>query len=158
MPAKTAEERGRPKKATSLLSIDVTYDGWEQESANKPRFYVRGVSWAKQACGTGDVSDFRQFALPAVEAILSETKWPEQVLAKVQNKKIYRTGWAEPPAYNQLLRACNNRKPIFFHKAAQIVVMFEQALRDPSFNRNKIDPLDVYQNMYIEPACFNLDR
>lgn len=151
MPAK--KEAVRPSNVLELMSHDVSYSGWEKESALKQRFYVRGVSWALRAYGQLDVTEYKKFFKPAMKIIESETSWHTQVLVRANDKEKAKSGWHEAPSYNQALRAINKRKGVSFHKAAQIIVIFEAALR----SIKGIDPLEVYREMYIEPACYNID-
>lgn len=146
----------RPENVVELLTEDVTYPGWENESANRPRFYVRGITWGLRACGTHNVSDFRDFFGDGVKIILEQTKWSQQLPAQAQDKKNFDSGWAEEPAYNQALRGIHRRLPVVFFKAVQLLTIFEAKIRARS--NGDVDPLDVYRNMYIEPAVFNVDR
>lgn len=143
----------RPENVLDVLSQNVSYSGWEKESALKQRFYVRGVSWALRRYGKLDVTDYKPFFQPAMEIIKSETSWDQQVLVPAQDKKASGSGWHEAPSYNQALRAINARKAISFHKATQIMVIFEAALR----TKDGVNPLEVYSEMHIEPACYNID-
>lgn len=145
----------RPSKVTSLLTEDVTFKGWEKESASKPRFYIRGVTWAMKALGSYEVSALKPFFGEAVDIITNDTDWPDQVIATPQDRKTYSSGWAEKPSYNQALRALNDRQPIVFFKAVQMLVAIEAALRD---KQEKVDPMAVYEHMRIQPACYNIDN
>lgn len=146
----------RPEKVTDLLTEDVTYPGWENESASQPRFYIRGLTWGLRAAGTLNVSDFRPHFDEGIQIILGETSWSQQFPAQAQDKKTFSSGWREAPAYNQALRAIHRRLPVFFFKAVQMLAIFEATIRaNPD---SEVEPLMVYQRMSIEPAVFNVDR
>lgn len=154
--SKGGSSGGRPQSIIELMTEDVSYPGWETDSAARPRFYLRGVTWAFRACQTFDVSDFRFFSDQGVDIIRRETDWESQIPAAPQNKKSFSNGWYEPPAYNQMLRAMGRGKPVVLFKAIQMMAIIEAALK--SARRNDISPSDVYRNMYIEPAVYNIDR
>lgn len=147
----------RPENVIELLSEDVSYRGWEKESASRPRFYLRGVTWLLRTYGTLDVSNFKQYFEPAVELIKNETEWSSQLLASPQDRKAYASGWDEKPSYNQALRAFNSRDAVVFFKAVQFIAISEVALRDVATKGVDVDPLEVYSRMSIQPACFNVD-
>lgn len=146
----------RPQNVVELLSEDVTYPGWETDSAGQPRFYVRGITWGLRACRTHNVSDFRDHFPDGVKIVLDETDWSDQLTAQAQDKKTYDSGWKEVPAYNQALRGVHRRLPVVFFKAVQLLAIFEAKIR--SSGNESVDPLEVYHRMHIEPATFNVDR
>jgi len=139
-------EAEQKKKALAdykyLLVHDVTYDGWNKETAQERAFYIRGYTWYRnnvlEKIGI-NITDCKQFIPDQADIISGRESWHDGLF-----------DWKKPLAPNQLLEAVSKkkRKPIKFEKAVACLVVFEaMAKRLPGF-----DAQDVYGHMRIEAA------
>ncbi|MFM9940867.1 MAG: hypothetical protein ACKVP7_15395 [Hyphomicrobiaceae bacterium] len=145
----------RPGRCEDLLTEDVAFDGWEVLSAYSPRFYVTGLFWFLREQRRLDVRFLTKYADMSKERMRKTTKWME-----------FPAPWDDDLSYNQF-RHVRNRQPVMFHKAVQVIFTCEVALEEERRAKTTgnwvgsdaaLVQHDIYTNMRIIPAVYNIDR
>lgn len=139
-----------------LLEEDVTYDGWEHETAEKLAFYIRGFTWFRDKVIAGKIK------LAAVGAFIPQMKTIVQQRPGWIGKPL---NWNEPFGDRQFINVASatRRHTPRFHKAAEIIALCEAITghvhaQDPT----RPAPDEVYEHMRVEAAVsyihgFDLD-
>lgn len=143
----------------------VSYDDWEFDHGSSRRFYVDGLRRFMRETGIQTVDAIAGYGEAAVKEVAEKTDW-----AKMPNSNSH---WTDSIATNQF-RHARNGVPVFFQKAALIIVACELAAGDAiekaaKANKNKDSKKDdkeislksaseIYSFMSIRPACYNVDR
>jgi hypothetical protein len=135
-----------PENLYALLEVDVTYEGWEDETGAQKAFYVRGFTWFRDQVINGRtvVTDCKRHIPRMKELIQSRPNWTK-----------HRFNWAEPFGDRQFIDAASPSKKLTpkFHKAVEVLVLCEamaEAMHDEDPSRP--EPAAVYRHMRIEPA------
>lgn len=130
-----------PRELKDLLVHDVTYPGWETETAQAKAFYVLGVTW------------FRTNVLAQVTAIGRYIPRMHEVISRRQEWQCGTVfNWDEPFSERQAHRslAPSSREPLKFQKAVQTLVACEAAAEDRLGTDFSQD--EFYRRMRIEAA------
>ncbi len=128
------------------------YSNWEFDHGHKQRFYVAGFRWFMAATGIENMQTLTsQYGAKAVEAA-ARTDW-----TKMPNSA---KRWNELSP-NQL-RAAKNIDPMFFQKAALVMLACEAAIEDRQSSTTEplkvpVTPGDVYAKMAIIPAVWTIE-
>ncbi|MBI1186190.1 MAG: hypothetical protein GC206_02490 [Alphaproteobacteria bacterium] len=155
----------RPKTYGSLLSVPITHDSprtddgcypfWEEDHADKRHFYLGGFNHFMRSGAVGDVKELHVFSKDALELVQDLRGWTDMPGP--------RDAWTEF-SYNQV-RHAKNGMPLYFQKAAIVMLCCELAMRDrikgkKERSRLRIEHEDeqqIYLYMSIIPACWNID-
>ena len=135
----------------SLLTDDITYDGWQFTLGDKRAFYIRGATWFKtnvlrQVTKIGKFID----ELPEFEAKIREDH-PDWMIPGFDWDQNY----SSRQAVDGL--SLTKRRPLKFDKAVKTIHFCQVAAkRLKAEGKTDVDPSDVYKRMRIEPAVFYL--
>jgi hypothetical protein len=124
------------------------YSGWKLDHAGMAQFYVVGFNWLREITGRIEANYYHSFGAAAFEKAHG-LGWAKEL----------KTDFRSPISYNQFRNALILHRPMFFGHAAQILLSFELALAD-AIKRSLYagNATDVYENVKILPACYNVDR
>ena len=143
----------------ALLDVDVAYEGWESQIANKTLFYIRGYTW------------FVEHVLKPQEKPISRCfQYVERMKAIIAERQRWNDGsfdWSAAYNADQAMRAVSDqrRQPIMFDKAVQTVVLFE-AMAEPLLateatqilGRIRIEAAASYINDFTPEILAELER
>ncbi|MEM6890368.1 MAG: hypothetical protein AAF636_19875 [Pseudomonadota bacterium] len=135
----------------SLLTDDITYDGWQFTLGDKKAFYIRGATWFKTNV-LREVTKLGKFIdeLPDFEAQIRKD-YPDWMIPGFDWDKNY----SSRQAIDGL--SLTKRKPLKFDKAVKTIHFCQIAAKKlKAKGKTDIDPSDVYKRMRIEPAVFYL--
>jgi hypothetical protein len=130
----------------AILDQDVTYPGWEHETAENKAFYVRGFSWFRDNVINGqiNITDVAPF-IPQMKSLLkTRTAWMALPFK-----------WDETFGDRQFIDAASPHRKLTpkFQKAVEVIVLCE-AIADDMHSRDSSKPSGkvVYDHMRIEAA------
>lgn len=151
----------RPKEADELLLFKIaddpeesdarSYEDWEFDHGASKRFYVGGFRWFMRNTKLNASTLAVKYKAEVPEALRDRTDW---------------TSMPDPKnAWSQIARiqfsAASNQKPMFFQKAAMVLMACELAVEE--MLKGNIDtgeikkPEDIYTTMSVVPACWNIN-
>lgn len=147
----------RPASYADLLSRPINNQAsgpcdpaWELTHGNKKRFRVGGLNWFRMTSGIDRAGVLAGYGEKASEVAEYETTWL-QMPASGDNWN----GCSEVQ-----FRHFRNGQPMFFQKAALILLACELALADRirtgRAREASLSPQDVYRHMSIIPACWHI--
>jgi hypothetical protein len=155
----------RPESYAGLLLVPITHDRprkgdasypyWEEDHGDKRHFYLGGFNHFMRAGAVVDVKELHEFAKDALEIVQDFRGWTDMPGP--------RDAWTEF-SYNQV-RHAKNGMPLYFQKAAIVMLCCELAIRESlrgnrarrSLRIDHQSGADVYRYMRIIPACWNID-
>lgn len=121
-----------------LDPVDVRYDGWETETAERKVFYVRGFSWFKRVV-LREITEIKNYTEREKEILYSRRAWMEEPF-----------DWDKDFSWKQAYNASRRHKKdtLKFQKAVETIVLCEAAAES-----REVNSALVYDNMRIQPAC-----
>lgn len=128
----------------------ASYDNWEFDHGAKPRFHVAGLFWFSRLTGM-TMQDLKEGYSEAAREEVQNTPW-----ISMPNSQ---EAWTQAIARQQFQRA-RGAKATRFQKAGVIILACELALEDMLNNGANLpikSAQEVYQNMAIVPAVWNID-
>lgn len=144
-PEMTRAERVRAS-ALALLEVDVTYPGWEHETAAQKAFYVRGFTWFRdKVLGNKiNITDCPDYTAEMKELLAARDGW-----------QALNFNWGEAFGSRQFINAASPKLQLTpkFSKAAEVILLCEtvaEVLRDG--DAEAPGPDQVCERMRIEPA------
>ncbi|MFL9841726.1 hypothetical protein ABS767_12190 [Sphingomonas sp. ST-64] len=151
-------ERKRPEHYSVLLREPISlekgqdsFDGWEFAHGARQRFYVDGMQWFARTSGIQRAQDLDRYGPLAAETIEHGMTWHQMPMSG--------NNWND--CSDIQFRRARNRHPMFFQKAALVILACELALADRirvgRVNDKTVTALDVYSKMSIIPACWHID-
>lgn len=138
-----------------LLQFDVSYPGWEHETAKQKAFYVRGFTWFRHNVLKDNLK------ITKCDTYVPEMKRRLSTRAKWLEKKF---DWLDDFGARQFIDAASPVKRLTpkFHKAAECIILCEVIADDLHQKVTSTPPGSaVYNHMSIEAAVsfvHGLDR
>ncbi|MET1416810.1 hypothetical protein ABVF61_31430 [Roseibium sp. HPY-6] len=127
------------------------YSNWEFDHGTQPRFYVGGVLWFMRSTSL-NANSLAGYKEEAVQAVSDRTNWSD-----MPNSNNNWTGQIARQQFN----AARNHKPLFFQKAAVIIMACELAAEKMLASGRTLQDInaaeDIYRFMSIIPACWNIN-
>ena len=130
----------------AILEYDVTYQGWEHETAENKAFYVRGFTW------------FRDNVINGHMNITDAGKFIPQMKSTVSGRSAWSTlpfKWTEPFGDRQFIDTASPQRKLTpkFQKGVEVIALCE-AIADSIATADASRPSgkDVYEHMRLEPA------
>lgn len=151
----------RPENYEALLfhpiaddptATDATcYPNWEFDHGLQRRFYVGGILWFLRSARI-NANSLAGFKDDAIVAVRERTDW-----SNMPNSNNNWTGQIARQQYN----AARNHTPLFFQKAAIVIMSCELAAEAMLANGRVLQdidtPQDIYRFMSVIPACWNVN-
>lgn len=152
-------EMKRPEHYSELLREPISLEkgqpsfaGWEFAHGSRQRFYVDGMQWFIRTSGIQRAQELDRYGPLAAEELEHGITWHEMPMSG--------NNWND--CSDIQFRRARNVKPIFYQKAALVILACELALADRirvgRVNDKQVTALDVYKNMSIIPACWHIDE
>ncbi|MGJ5067529.1 hypothetical protein [Bradyrhizobium oligotrophicum] len=129
-----------------LLEFDVSYPGWEHETAKQKAFYVRGFSWFRDKVIKDllNITDCDTYVDEMKGRLKTRSKWIEKPFE-----------WNDDFGARQFINAASPVKRLTpkFHKAVECLLLCE-VIADSLHLKDGSRPTgaEVYSNMSIEAA------
>lgn len=143
----------RPTRAESvaenvlrMLEFDVSYSGWEHQTAKQKAFYVRGFTWFRDNVLNGklNITDCDTYVGEMKTRLQTRSKWLERKL-----------DWQDDFGARQFINAASPIKRLTpkFHKAVECLLLCE-VIADDLHKRDRSQPTGaaIYDHMTIEAA------
>ena len=139
------------QSCVSLLTDNISYEGWQFTLGLKKAFYVRGATWFRTNVlrETTKIGKYIE-ELPSFEEKIRSTS-PDWMIPGFD--------WSRDFASRQAIDglSLSKRKPLRFDKAVKTLHFCQVvAQRLKSEGKTDVDSSDVYKKMRIEPAVFYL--